>query len=99
MTVNSVSSTLNTYQPDVQTPWKKRAQDFKALQTALQAGDLSGAQQAFTTLQKDKPASSQAAQAANAPSQNSQGALTSGDVSGAQQAFAALKHVIQGHTR
>ena len=105
MTVNSVSSTLNTYQPDVQSPWKKRAQDFKALQTALQAGDLSGAQQAFATLQKDQPASSQAAQTANAPSQNSQGAkdlqalqgaLTSGDVSGAQQAFAALKQDIQG---
>ena len=94
-----MSSTLNTYQPDVQSPWKNRAQDFKALQTALQAGDLSGAQQAFATLQKDQPASSQAAQAANAPSQNSQGALTSGDVSGAQQAFAALKQDIQGAGR
>ena len=107
MTVSSVSSTLNTYQPDVQSPWKQRAQDFNALQSALQSGDLSGAQQAFAAFQKDMPASAQAAQTAqtnSASTPNSQGAkdfqalqsaLGSGDLSGAQQAFASLQKDLQ----
>jgi ribosomal protein S20 len=107
MTVSNVSSTVNPYQPDVQSPWKQRAQDFKALQSALQSGDLSGAQQAFAAFQKDMPASAQAAQTAQANSAstpNSQGAkdfqalqsaLGSGDLSGAQQAFASLQKDLQ----
>ena len=105
MTVSSVSSTLNTYQPDVQSAWRQRTQDFKALQTALQSGDLSGAQQAFAAMQKDQQNSSQATQASSASSQNSQDAkdfqalqtaFSSGDLSGAQQAFAALQKDLQG---
>ena len=105
MTVSNVSSTLNTYQPDVQSPWKKRARDFKALQSALQSGDLSGAQQAFAAFQKDMPGSAQAAQAKSASTPNSQGAkdfqalqsaLGSGDMAGAQQAFAAMQKDLQG---
>ena len=108
MTVSSVSPALNSYQQEVQSPWKQRAKDFNALQSALQAGDLSGAQEAFAALQKDQPNSSQAAQASSASSQNSQGAkdfqalqsaLSSGDLSGAQQAFASLKQDLQGAGR
>jgi ribosomal protein S20 len=111
MTVSSVSSAQNTYQTDVQSAWKQRAQDFKALQSALQSGDISSAQQAFAALQKDQQSSSQATSATSATSatgQNSQlandfqalqSALSSGDLSSAQQAFSALKQDMQGAGR
>jgi hypothetical protein len=105
MTVNSVSSVLKSYQPELHSPWKQRAQDFKALESALQAGDLTSAQTAFAALQKDQPAYSQVAQANRASGKNTQGAkdfealqsaLGSGDLSAAQQAFATLKEDMQG---
>jgi hypothetical protein len=82
-----------------QTGFKQRAQDFKSLATALQSNDLSSAQQAFASLQKDMQSASGAngqsqSKSANPVSQdfqNLQNALQSGDLSGAQQAFAALK--------
>jgi len=39
MNVSSISSTSSAYQTDVQSPWKQRAQDFKA----LQSGQISAA--------------------------------------------------------
>jgi len=105
MTVNSISSTPNAYQPDVQSAWKQRTQDFKALQTALQSGDLAGAQQAFAALQKDKTGAAQSSTGASPSTDNSQGskdfqalqtALSSGNLAAAQQAFTALKKDVQG---
>jgi hypothetical protein len=111
MTVSSVSSTLSTYQTDVQSPRNQSVQAFKALQSALQSGDLSGAQTAFAALQKDlQPPSptTPASSAARQSTQISQGgqdletlanALSSGDLSGAQQAFASLQQDLQGTGR
>jgi len=104
MTINNVSSAASLYQTETQSPWKQRAQDFKALQSALQTGDLSGAQQAFATLQKDLPSSAPTTKPSSSSSQSTpaskdfqalQSALSSGDLSGAQQAFASLKQDLQ----
>ena len=104
MTVSNVSSTLTPYQPVVQSPWQQRAQDFKALQSALQSGDLSGAQQAFAALQNNQQTSTQAANPSGASSptsqlatdfQSLQTALQAGNLSGAQTAFAAVKQDMQ----
>jgi ribosomal protein S20 len=105
MNVSSINAATTAYQTSIQSTFKQRAQDFKALQSALQSGDLSGAQQAFATLQKDRQGSTQAAAGAgNASSQSSpmasdiqtlQSALQSGDLSSAQSAFATLKQDLQ----
>jgi len=105
--INSVSSSTNAYQTDTQTPWRKRAMDFKALQSALQSGNLSGAQQAFATLQKDMPSVSQTSSTSSTaasttassqvtnPFQALQSALSSGNLPAAQQAFAAMQQSMQ----
>jgi|ERR1035437_1083005 iron uptake system EfeUOB component EfeO/EfeM len=105
MNVSGVNSATTAYQTSVQSSFKQRAQDFKALQTALQSGDVTTAQQAFASLQKDMQTSSKAAGAtSNQSSQTSQlgadfqtlqSALQSGDLSGAQSAFATLKQDLQ----
>jgi len=104
MTINNVSSSASLYQTGTQSAWKQGAQDFKALQSALQSGDLSGAQQAFATLQQDLPSSTQTTKSTATSSQTTptakdfqalQSALSSGDLSGAQQAFASLKQDLQ----
>ena len=111
MTVSCVSSTLSTYQTDVQSPRNQSVQAFKALQSALQSGDLSGAQTAFAALQKDLQPPSPTTQASSAAGQSTQmseggqdletlaNALSSGDLSGAKQAFASLQQDLQGTGR
>ncbi len=104
MNVSNVSSTVNPYSNAVQNPWSQRIQDFQALQSALQSGNLSGAQQALAAFQQDQPKSSQAVSNSSASSQTSpvakdlqalQSALQSGNLSGAQQAFASFKQDVQ----
>jgi hypothetical protein len=111
MTVSSVSLTLTSHQIDVQNSWNQPVQDYTALQNALQAGDLAGAQAAFSALQKDLQTPSQTTQGTGAAGQNAgmiQGgkdpealanALNSGDLSGAQQAFASLQQDLQSTGR
>lgn len=102
--ISSVSSATNPYQTDTQNPWQQRAQDFKTLQSALQAGDLATAQQAFSSLKQSQPSASPAASASGASNQNSQvsndfqalqSALSTGNLSSAQQAFSSLKQSMQ----
>ena len=107
MTVSTVSLTLTTIQISVQSASNQPVQDYKALQSALKSGDLSGAQTAFAALQKDLQPSSQTGQASSAAGQGTQmsqggkdlealaNALSSGDLSGAQQAFASLQQDMQ----
>lgn len=68
--------------------------DLKALEAALQKGDLSGAQTAFATFQKDLANSPGGTPGANTPAGKALAqlgaALQKGDLSGAQSAFAAL---------
>ena len=106
MNVSSVNSATAQYQTSIRSGFKQRSQDFKALESSLQSGDLSGAQQAFAALQKDLPNSSQTtgATSSNASTPTSQlstdfqalqSALQSGDLSGAQGAFATLQQDMQ----
>ncbi len=101
MNVSSISSGNNSYQASISSEYQQRRQDFKALQNALQQGDLSGAQSAFASLQSNisglsKPQNS----SSNANSQQNQAkqdfqalqtALQSGDLTSAQKAFATLQ--------
>jgi hypothetical protein len=87
-------------------------QDFKALQDALNAGDLSDAQKAFSSIQQDFQ-NIQQTRGAQANSQASggqlqqdfqaiQSALNSGDIDGAKQALATFQQDVKkahGHHR
>jgi hypothetical protein len=108
MNISSVNSASAQWQSIAQSGSNQRAQDFQSLRSALQSGDLPGAQQAFANLQKNMQSSSQTASPANStPSQTTpsstvgkdfqalQSALQSGDLSGAQTAFATLKQDLQ----
>jgi ribosomal protein S20 len=106
MTTNGISSSNTTpYQSGMRSEFKQRGQDFKVLDSALQAGDLSGAQKAFASLQQDmqniQGSRSQQGQnqQQNSPFANDMKALSdalgSGDMSAAQKAFATLKQDMQ----
>jgi len=51
--VCGISSGSNSYQNVMQSNWKQQQQDFQDMITALQSGNLTEAQQAFTSLQQD----------------------------------------------
>ena len=85
-----------------QSPWAQRKSAFEQLGQALQSGDLSAAQQAFSTLQQNVP---QGASAQNSQGNASQSqfaalgqALQSGNLSAAQQAFSKIQQA-GGHHR
>ncbi|HTI98832.1 MAG TPA: hypothetical protein VL527_08000, partial [Dongiaceae bacterium] len=98
--ISSISSSTNLYQPN--NDFAKRFQDFKALGTALQSGDLSSAQSALANLQQTVSGNSSTSTTsasqpfgknsqANSDFQTLTSALQSGDLSGAQQAFTSLQ--------
>jgi hypothetical protein len=107
MTVSSVSSTTNQYQNTVQDGFSQAFQDFKGIETAIQSGDLSTAQNALTTFQQDLQNSSQTSQknplsqlfSNNSTLKNDltalQTALKSNDAAGAQTAFKTLAQDMQ----
>jgi len=85
---------------------KQWLQDFEAVGTALQAGDLLTAKTAFTSFQKALQASEVSAtqpfgqnSQANADYANLTKDLQTGDVANAQKAFASLHHDLKSiHT-
>lgn len=106
MTLTSLSSTPAAYPESQPSEFKQRMQDFKALKTALQSGDLAAAQKAFAAVQQDvKPSTPPAGSttpAGTAPAnqwstdfQAIGSALQSGDITGAQKAFATLRQDMQ----
>src|SRR6185295_2693196 len=104
MNISGVSSTNSPYdyQTQIQSSFKQRAEDFKSLESALQSGDLSGAQQAFATLTQDGRPVQQAGSAGKSGNgqaatdfQALQTALQSNDLAEAQKAFSTLKQDIQ----
>jgi len=102
--VSSSSSLTPTDWSSVKNQWK---QDFKQLASALQSGNLSGAQKAYSALQQlqqsnqsgGQSSNGQAASSSNNPIQNDFAALgqalSSGDLSGAQTAFSQLQTDMQ----
>src|SRR5271169_4088644 len=67
------------------TNWQQRQQSFQALTSALQAGDLGAAQQAFATL------GGNSASQGNGPLAQLGQALKNGNLEGAQQAMKTLQ--------
>jgi len=107
--ISAVSSNTDPYRIANQQNPGQIGQDFKAIGSALQSGDLATAQTALTTFQQDLQAVSKTG-ATQIFGQNSQAntdykslaaALRSGDLSTAQKAFASLqtdlKPVHKGH--
>ena len=97
--ISSVSSSTIPYLTTNQSGFGQFGQDFRAIGSALQSGDLSTAQSALATFQQDLQGNSQTP--ANQPfGKNSQAntdyhslvsALQSGNLSDAQKAFASLQ--------
>src|SRR3954463_8097100 len=86
---------------------KQRRADLNALKTALQSGDLAGAQKAFALQQDLQSTQGAAGQRGDASGQSStlakdldalKTALQSGDLTGAQNAFASVQQDMRtGH--
>ena len=96
MTINGISSAQTPY-PSAATNNKNRNDDFAAILQAVQAGDMSGAQAAFQTFQKDFPNLTNQQNTVTSSSQIGkdmdalQSALNSGDKAAAQTALDSLK--------
>jgi len=80
--------------------------DFTALATAMQSGNLSDAQQAFAALKQDAPSLFQTSSSSSSTSTTSAvstalntlgTALQSGSTSNAQQAFTSLQQTLTAH--
>ncbi len=72
------------------------AQNFKALDSSLQSGDLAGAQKAFQALQQNAPKGGANSNSPMAKDMEALGkALSSGDVGAAQKAFATIQTDMQ----
>jgi DNA-binding FadR family transcriptional regulator len=103
MSVSSVSSNLSLSQTDWRSLMNQWKQDFKQLASALQNGDLTGAQQAYTALQQLQQSSQSSSQSPSGQPASSSGnpiqndfaalgqALQSGDLNAAQSAFSQLQ--------
>ena len=99
MSLSAVSSSSPLAASGLQTDYQKARADFKALSSALQSNDLSGAQQDFAALQQDAPVFAQALSNAQSTStaasagdlKSLASALQSNDLTGAQSALGAFK--------
>ena len=106
MSIDGISSTYSAYQPSsAQGNFKQIRQDFKNLATALQSGDLSGAQDAFSALQHALQSVQQNRQSQSQSSSTQDKfsadiaalgkALEAGDLTAAQDAFKQLQQDMQ----
>ena len=103
MSVSSVCSNSSIAQTDSSSVMNQWKQEFKLLASALQSGDLAGAQKAFKALQQllqsnqsgGQSSNEQPATSASNPIQNDFAALgqalSSGNLSSAQSAFSQLQ--------
>ena len=104
MNISSASSSSCACQTEAPNGRKQGMQDFKALQKALQSGDIDAAKKAFEAFQKDLQASATNSSKSNSKKlrfdpdsqvgkdfQAVSDALSSGDITAAQTAFATFK--------
>jgi hypothetical protein len=102
--ISSASSTANPFQMTNQNAFTQFVNDFNAIGSALQSGNLSAAQSALAEFQEDLPGNSQTSNnqpfgsntQANTDYQNLVSALKSGNLSAAQTAYAGLQNDLQG---
>jgi soluble cytochrome b562 len=101
--IDPVSSISSAYQTSSTQENRQAKTDFKALAEALKSGDISAAQTALATLQKDAPNLAQYTTGKNlggtqsSPLGDLAAALGKGDLSAAQTAMAALQKGRHGH--
>jgi outer membrane protein assembly factor BamD (BamD/ComL family) len=102
MSISALSSNLVSDLSQQQNPFQQVKQDFKQLASALQSGDLSDAQSAFSSIQTLLQSQSPSGSPALAGSKTIQSdfsqlgqALQSGDLSQATSAFSQLKTDVQ----
>jgi hypothetical protein len=103
MSVSNISSNVTSFaQPSMPSGPRQQAQNFKALDTALQASDLASAQSAFSAIQQNMPpAPNGSAQGQSQPDgmgqafQSLSDSLGKGDLSGAQSAFSDVKDLMK----
>ena len=88
MSILSTGSS-NSSQSVISSNWQQRRQSFDALSQALQSGDMTAAQQAFSSLSSTFPAG--ITNDPNSPLAKLGQALKSGDLSAAQSAFAEIR--------
>lgn len=101
--VTSSTSTSTAYQTGGVPNFQQLKSDFQSLSSALQSGDMTGAQQALAALQKDAPGLFESSSNQSSPSANPiesalasvASAVQSGNLSDAQQAFATLQQSLQ----
>lgn len=102
--ISSLSAITNPYQPFNQSGFGQFGQDFQAIGSALQSGNLTQAQTALATFQQELQGNSQSSSSSSSSSQpfgsNSQAnsdyqtlvsSLQSGNLSNAQKAFSSLQ--------
>jgi hypothetical protein len=102
--ISSVSSATDPFQATNQSAFVQFVNDFNAVGSALQSGNLSTAQSALAAFQNDLPGTPQSPSdkpfgnnsQANTDYQSLAGAVQSGDLSGAQKAFASLQNDLEG---
>lgn len=100
--VSGISSNLSQYQVNGQNSFQQWQQDFNDLGSALQSGNLSQAQTAYSALVQNTPSNSQAHNSQQSGTSgigadfNALGqALQSGNVTDAQTAYAKLQQDLQ----
>jgi len=101
--VSAVTSAINAYQTNNESVLGKVSQDFGAIGSALQSGDLTTAQSALAAFQQALQGSNQTStdqpfgsnNQANTDYQTLVSSLQSGDLSSAQKAFASLQTDLQ----
>jgi hypothetical protein len=103
MNVSNITSVVNTQPGNGPDGIADFAKDSKALESALQSGDLAGAQNAFATLQHDVRVTALGGSqpfgqnsAAGKDFQALETALRAGSLTGARSAFASFKQDLQG---
>jgi hypothetical protein len=97
--ISSVSPVNNPYQTNYQSGFGQMVQNFNAIGSALQAGDLTTAQSALTTFQQALPGSSSTSASqpfgknsqANTDYQSLTSSLQSGNLASSQKAFTSLQ--------
>ena len=103
MSVNSIyssgsASAVDQARLDRAAQFQQCRKDFRALGAALQSGDITAAQSAFATLQKDMPQRPDGASKSGTDPMAQLGqALSSGDLSAAQSAFTQVQQAHKGH--
>jgi hypothetical protein len=105
MSISALSSNLvSDLSRHAQNPFQEIRQDFRQLASALQSGDLTDAQSAYSSIQQVLQAN-QGSSTAGSPNTLQSDfaavgqALQAGDLSTAQSAFAQLKSDASGHSR